>query len=109
MFLIAVTFTGIGVAISTFMRDIHGFQIIINFFVFPIFLLSGALFPISEFPSSIATLAKFDPLTYGVDGIRWAMIGYSEFNPLYDILLLVFSCVMIIFVSSFLFSRTEVE
>ena len=109
MFLIAVAFTGVGVLISTFMRDIHGFQIVINFFVFPIFLLSGALFPISEFPEVVINLAKFNPLTYGVDGIRWATTGYSEFNPFYDFLILVSFCAVIIFVSAFLFSRTEVE
>lgn len=109
MFLIAVAFTGIGIAISTFMHDIHGFQIVINFFVFPIFLLSGALFPISEFPKFVATLALFDPLTYGVDGMRWAMIGYSEFNPLYDLAALLIFCVTIVFVSAALFSKMEVE
>ncbi|RLI77475.1 multidrug ABC transporter permease [Archaeoglobales archaeon] len=109
MFLIAIAFTGIGIAISTFMHDIHGFQIVINFFVFPIFLLSGALFPISELPEFVAMLALLDPLTYGVDGMRWAMIGYSEFNPIYDFLVLLVFCIAIIVVSAYLFNKTEVE
>lgn len=109
MFLIAVTFTGIGIAISTFMHDIHGFQIVINFFVFPIFLLSGALFPISEFPDFVGKLALLNPLTYGVDGLRWALIGYSEFNPLHDFVILLSFCVAVILISAFLFTKTEVE
>ena len=109
MFFIAIVFTGIGIAISTFMHDIHGFQIVINFFVFPIFLLSGALFPISELPEFVAMLALLDPLTYGVDGMRWAMIGYSEFNPLFDFIVLISFCVVIIVVSAYLFNKTEVE
>ncbi len=109
MFLIAILFTGIGIAFSTVMRDIHGFQIVMNFFVFPIFLLSGALFPISELPEAVAKLSMLNPLTYGVDAMRWASIGFSEIDPIVDFSVLLASCIAVLLAASFMFSRTEVE
>ena len=108
MVLIAISFTGLGVAISTLMEDIHGFQLIINFFVFPLFFLSGALFPVEEFPVYIRFLTYLNPLTYGVDGMRWSLIHYSEFNPFIDFVAIGVFSVLVILISTFLFNRTEV-
>ena len=108
MVLIAISFTGLGVAISTLMEDIHGFQLVINFFVFPIFFLSGALFPVEEFPEYIRFLTYLNPLTYGVDGMRWSLIHYSEFNPFIDFVAIAIFSVVVILISTFLFNRTEV-
>jgi ABC-2 type transport system permease protein len=108
MVLMAISFTGMGIAISTLMEDIHGFQLVVNFFVFPIFFLSGALFPIKEFPEHVRFLTYFNPLTYGVDGMRWSLIHFSEFNPLVDFLVLGAFSVAVMVVSTVLFNRTEV-
>ncbi len=109
MFLIAVAFTGLGILFLVFMRDVHGFQILINFFVFPIFLISGTLFPISEFPEPVARISKLNPLTYGVDAMRYAILGFSEIDPLIDLAVLTGSTIVILFAASFFFSRTEVD
>ncbi len=44
MVLIAITFTALGTAIASFIEDMQGFQIIINFLIMPLFFLSGALY-----------------------------------------------------------------
>lgn len=108
MVLIAISFTGMGIAISTIMEDIHGFQLVINFFVFPIFFLSGALFPVEEFPEYIRFLTYLNPLTYGVDGMRWSLIHFSEFNPIIDFIVIGAFSVLVILISTILFNRTEV-
>ncbi len=82
MVLIGVAFTAFGIAIASRMEDMTGFQLIINFVVFPLFGLSGALFPISSLPAWIAPITLFDPLTYGVEGIRYGLTGVSQVNPL---------------------------
>jgi len=48
---------------------------------FPIFGLSGALFPISSLPRWIGPVILIDPLTYGVEGIRYCLTGVSQINP----------------------------
>ena len=81
MVLIGLSFTAFGIAIASKMEDMHGFQLIMNFVVFPIFGLSGALFPIDSLPSWLRSLTLVDPLTYGVEGIRYGLAGTSQVNP----------------------------
>ncbi len=106
MFLTAVISTGIGVIISTFMKDFHGFQIVMNFLVFPLFLLSGALFPIKEF-GKFEMIALLDPMSYGVDGMRFFLSGYSEINPIVDFIALILISVAITILAGFAFNRME--
>ena len=82
MVLIGISFTAFGIAIASRMEDMTGFQLIMNFVVFPIFGLSGALFPISSLPEWAVPLTLLDPLTYGVEGIRYGLTGISQINPL---------------------------
>jgi ABC-2 type transport system permease protein len=82
MLLIGISFTAFGIAIASKMEDMHGFQLIMNFVVFPIFGLSGALFPIDSLPEFIKPITLLDPLTYGVEGIRYGLTGVSQINPL---------------------------
>ena len=81
MALVAVSFTAFGIAIASRMEDMTGFQLIMNFVVFPIFGLSGAMFPISSLPAWILPLTLLDPMTYGVEGIRYGLTGTSQINP----------------------------
>ena len=82
MILIGISFTAFGIAIASRMDDMTGFQLIMNFVVFPIFGLSGALYPISSLPAWMIPLTLLDPLTYGVEGIRYGLTGVSQINPL---------------------------
>lgn len=69
-FLISFAVTSLGVAIAGRMQSMQGFQMIMNFLVMPIYFLSGAMFPLSSAPGWMKILMRFDPLTYGVDGLR---------------------------------------
>lgn len=81
MILVGIGFTAFGIAIASRMEDMTGFQLIMNFVIFPLFGLSGALFPISSLPGWLAPITLFDPLTYGVEGIRYGLTGVSQINP----------------------------
>ncbi len=81
MFLIGVAFTALGICFASQMEDTQGFTLIINFVMFPLFFLSGALFPLSQIPDWLNFLVYVDPLTYGVEGIRDGMMGNAQINP----------------------------
>ncbi len=77
MFMISMMFVSLGIAIASTMTDMHGFQLIMNFLIMPMFFLSGALFPLSSAPDFLRTASLFDPLTYGVAGLRYLILGSS--------------------------------
>jgi ABC-2 type transport system permease protein len=108
MSLIAIFFTGLGLAIASKMKDLHGFQLIMNFLIMPIFLLSGALFPLDRLPWWLAVLSYIDPLTYGVDGLRGILIGNSHFRVYIDLIVLGSFCLAMIVLARNLFQKTEV-
>ena len=87
----------IGLTIGSQMESPEGFQLIMSFLVFPLFFLSGALFPISNLPGWLAPLIFVNPMTYAVDGIRGVMLGISQFNILFDFgVIFLFAFVMVL-------------
>ncbi|MBI2938176.1 MAG: ABC transporter permease [Thaumarchaeota archaeon] len=88
MFITAVGLVGIGLILGSLMERPEGFQLISSFIVFPLFLLSGALFPIENLPSWLAPFTYADPLTYCVDALRSILLGTSRFPILFDLAVL---------------------
>jgi len=82
LFLLALSLVSTGLIIGSLMESPEGFNMIVSFLVFPLFLLSGALFPLDNLPLWLKALTYIDPVTYGVDGLRTVTIGVSQF-PLY--------------------------
>jgi len=107
MLLMAILFTALGTAIASVLSDFQGFQMIMNFLVMPIFFLSGALFPLNNVPVPMAVLAAIDPLSYGVDGLRTALIGTSHFGMSLDFLVLVVLSAVFLVIGGRLFSRIQ--
>ncbi len=108
MLLIALLFTALGTAIASVLEDFQGFQLIMNFLVMPLFFLSGALFPLQNLPTAIEIITKLDPLSYGVDALRYALIGTTHFGIGLDVTVLGVITVFCLWLGSFLFSRIQV-
>lgn len=107
MALVAVMFTALGTAIASVLSDFQGFQFVMNFLVMPIFFLSGALFPLNNVPKALAVVASLDPLAYGVDGLRTALVGVSHFGVAVDTIVLCLVTTALLGAGSYLFSRIQ--
>ncbi|HMB51101.1 MAG TPA: ABC transporter permease [Natronoarchaeum rubrum] len=107
LLLIAITFVGFGIALASQFRDSEGFGLVIQFVIFPLFFLSGAIYPVESLPSAIQTLAFVNPLTYGVDGLRAVLVGTSAYPVLLDFGALVASSIVMVGVGTYLFERVE--
>src|SRR5690242_6631169 len=73
--------TSLGLIIGSYMESLEGFQLIVSFVVFPLYFLSGALFPLNNLPHWLSILTALDPATYAVDALRNTMLGIPGKNP----------------------------
>ena len=79
-----------------------------NFLMLPLFFLSGALYPLEGLPSGLAVATRIDPLTYGIDGLRGALIGVSHIGPVTDVAVLLSVGVLFVGLGAYSFSRIQV-
>ena len=108
MALTAIVFAGLGTVIGSSLRDMQGFQLIMNFLVMPIFFLSGALFPLDNLPAALAAATRIDPLSYGVDGLRGALIDRATIGLGLDALVLVVVASVFLVLGARAFSKIQV-
>ncbi len=107
MALISSSFLGLGLIFASKMKDMQGFNIVFNFVIFPLFFLSGALYPIENFPVWVRYISYIDPLTYGVDGLRGVLIGVSSFSVLFDLVMMIAMSLVMIFLGAYFFEKSE--
>ena len=78
MFVIAIALTALGFLIAWRMDSTQGFHAIMSVFLLPMWLLSGAFFPMNV-GSWLGWVVWANPLTYGVAGLRnYLQNGGSE-------------------------------
>jgi ABC-2 type transport system permease protein len=106
----------IGLIIGSQMESPEGFQLIISFLIFPLFFLSGALFPISNLPPWLAPFIFVNPVTYAVDGIRTVligsfqivMVGSFQLSPVFDFLVVALFSLVMIFIGTYAFKKMKI-
>lgn len=76
--LTAVLFTSFGLALGSFYESFEGFRITSTFIAFPMFFLSGALFPVVDLPTWLTWFTHVNPLTYSVDALRSLLVGGQQ-------------------------------
>jgi ABC-2 type transport system permease protein len=95
IFLASFALTSVGLLIASGMESFEGFNMIMNFLIMPMFLLSGAFFPIQGLPVWLRTVVSLNPMTYAVDALRGVIVGIHEHALTTDIFFMVaFAVVM---------------
>jgi ABC-2 type transport system permease protein len=75
---------------------------IFNFWVF------NVIFPIDSFPSWLKSITLIDPLTYGVEGIRYGLLGTSSISPLTSGLVLGSITLLMVILGAYIFRKVKV-
>jgi len=88
MLLISGSFVSMGLAIASKMSSTESFHMIMSFLIQPMIFLSGAMYPTSLIPDWLKIPVRINTLTYGVDLIRYYIVGMAEFNIAVDYLIL---------------------
>jgi ABC-2 type transport system permease protein len=80
--LLSVALTALGFAIAWSLDSTQGFHAVMNLFLIPLWLLSGAFFPESGTPGWLKWVMAVNPLSYGVAALRRAISGRSSGPPM---------------------------
>ncbi len=73
--LTALALSSLGMLVASYLRQLEDFAVAMNFVVFPMFFLSGALYPAEKLPGYLQPIVRINPLTYGVDLMRRTLLA----------------------------------
>ena len=99
--LTSFSLTALGFVIAWPMDSTQAFHAIINLVLIPLWLGSGALFPVSGASGWLRFLMLLNPLTYGVDMLRNGLFPteFTTFSPEFNLIITVVFCA-VVFVGS---------
>lgn len=75
LLLAGVCLTGIGFTMAWVLESVQGYHVVMNLVLFPLWLLSGAMFPPGGLHPVLAALVRINPMTYALSSIRRALYG----------------------------------
>jgi ABC-2 type transport system permease protein len=76
--LLAFTVTAFGVLVAVTIKQAQSFTWVMQLAVFPMFFLSGALYPVAGLPAWLEVLNRINPLTYAVDPMRHLVFSHLD-------------------------------
>ncbi len=100
-----------GIVLATFYDSYESFSVIMNFIIMPMFFLSGAMYPVKLLPDILRIVAQLNPLTYGIDAIKYVIfphdIGHMgpDFSILKSVMVIVFTSILFVFIAGKSFER----
>jgi ABC-2 type transport system permease protein len=104
----------LGMVIASRLRSIENFAGIMNFLMFPMFFLSGALYPASLLPGFLQPFVRANPLTYAIDLMRHPLLRGlypgnlgTDYTVTFDVLVLVLFSVVLLALAALLFGEEE--
>jgi ABC-2 type transport system permease protein len=112
--LCALALSTVGMVIASRVRSIENFAGVMNFLMFPMFFLSSALYPAELLPGFLQPFVRADPLTYGIDLMRDALLSGlyvgnfgSNYTSRYDIAVLLAMSIVLFALSVLLFGEED--
>ncbi|MEY3974733.1 MAG: hypothetical protein RIS59_1094, partial [Pseudomonadota bacterium] len=111
IFATAYACAGIGMLVAAFSKTLDNFAAIMNFVIFPVFFLSGSLYPVGNLPGLLGLAAHLNPYTYGVDLLKHALPQVAgrgaDFPPALDVAVLASFTLLAFALSAWRFSREQ--
>ena len=107
MIVISLGLVSIGLIIASLIETFESFGMIMNFIIFPLIFLSGAFFPLQEAPEWLKIISFANPLTYGVEAIRYTIIGFSSIPFSLSLTIIIAFSLMMILLGGIAFSRQK--
>ena len=104
---LAVGLVSVGLIMGSFMESPEAYGIISSVVVYPMFLLSGALYPLDKLPMWLRILTRIDPASYAVDGLRDIILHISAMPYLTNLLIILAFDAVFILIGTWAFNRMK--
>lgn len=83
----AAVFSGLGMILSSFVKDVDAAENAASAITFPLMFVSGSFIPVGNMPWFLQFIADISPLTYLNDGLRSSMITGNYGNAITNLAL----------------------
>ena len=93
--------------VGAIVNDFQGFQAINQFIIFPLFFLSGALYPLTSAPKTLRYIANVNPVSYAVDALRASLLHQSYYGLPKDLMALGITVVVLAVFGVYMFNRIQ--
>jgi ABC-2 type transport system permease protein len=80
IFTLSFALTSLGFMFAWRTDSTQGFHAIMNLILFPMWMVSGSVFPMEDAPSWLALIMKINPVTYCVTSLREGLSGNLDFS-----------------------------
>lgn len=107
LFISTIGLVSLGLFVGSFMESLEGYGLVSSFIVYPLFLLSGALYPLDKLPRWLRLLTYLDPATYTVDSLRNVILGVSTMPLLGNLAIILCFDVFLILAGTWAFNRMK--
>ena len=104
---LSVALASFSSGVGAIVNDFQGFQAINQFLVFPLFFLSGALYPLDNAPTALRVVASVNPISYAVDALRASLINQTHYGYARDAIALAITVVVLVAFGAYRFKRIE--
>ncbi len=83
----ALACASLGMLVAAWSRTLDNYATMMNLVIFPVFFLSGSLYPVQQLPDALRIVATLNPYTHGVDVLKHAAVAGSfvSFGPDFDV------------------------
>jgi ABC-2 type transport system permease protein len=83
----------LGIALASRLRRLESFRMVSALVTVPMYLFSGIFYPVATLPAPMRVVAQLNPLSYGVDLLRYGLLGVHELPLAASVPMLLALCV----------------
>lgn len=106
LFIFGVLISSFATTISLFLSDHDSYAAAQAFITVPMYLLSSALVKYENMPDVVYWIAKFNPMSYAIDGARLAAAGSF---PLLELAVIVIVAIVMVVLCSYEFNKATIH
>jgi len=103
--LICVIFAGLGLLTGLISDEFEHLSVFSTYFITPLTFFGGVFYSIKSLPQIMYVITSCNPFFYIIDGFRWSILGYSEGNIGFSVILCVALAIILTLGNIYLFKK----